>query len=142
MATLAELLAKKQNNPPNAEITKAEASIEVKEEAKEELKDIPPIPAIPLPEGISQETADIIHRIRTLSALSQEDIKSAMDSLKIALLQNPAAVAIMLPEDIGEMVKALRQITGQAIAESSKPKEKKSKKTLTPEELAAAFEEL
>jgi hypothetical protein len=48
-----------------------------------------------------------------------EKLKSAMDRLKIALLENPDAVALMAPEDIGEAVRNLRRLTGQLIANES-----------------------
>jgi hypothetical protein len=95
---------------------------------------------------ISQAAADVIPRIKELETLSGEDLETAMLQLKGALLQNPDAVALMLPEDIGMMVVALRRMTGQSIAEATAEKKtgtKKSKaKMLTAEEMAAAFDEL
>lgn len=91
-------------------------------------------------------TNDILPRIRELQELSGEDLTNAMKNLKAALMQNPAAVEVLLPEDIGEMVTALRRMTGQTIAVATEKKEKGVKKekarVLTADELAAAFDEL
>lgn len=45
-----------------------------------------------------------------------EPLGNAMKELKVALLQNPTACAMLLPEDIGEMVKFLMKVTGKDIA--------------------------
>lgn len=92
----------------------------------------------------SQEYADIKGRIEALAALDVDNLKDAMKDLKAALRDNPAACALMLPEEIGEMVSALRRLTQEDIVEASKPaKERKAKtKVLTAEEMAAAFDEL
>lgn len=60
-------------------------------------------------------TADIIPRIRQLNSLSDAQLEVEMKLLKAALMANPEAVALMLPEDIGEMVVALRKITREAV---------------------------
>lgn len=92
----------------------------------------------------AQLYADMQARINALKDLDTEDLTQAMKDLKRALSENPAACALMLPEDLGQMVAALRRIVGEDIAEASKPaKERKTKaKALTAEELAAAFDEL
>lgn len=92
-----------------------------------------------------QAYADILPRIDGLVALSGEALGAEMTILKKALIQNPDACALMLPEDIGKMVAALRTITGQALTEAaSKPKGGKRQKplALTAEAMEAAFEEL
>lgn len=94
---------------------------------------------------VSQAAADIIPRIRELETLSGEDLAGEMTLLKGALLANPDAVALMLPEDIGLMVAALRKITGQAITEASEKKPRGTgakKKALTAADMEAAFDEL
>jgi hypothetical protein len=92
---------------------------------------------------IKQAASDITQRINQLDSLSGESLKSEMSQLKRALLDNPAACALLLPEDIGMMVANLRKVVGTAIMASSKPaKEKKDKKKqMTPEELKAALED-
>lgn len=94
---------------------------------------------------VNQAAADIIPRIRELDKLAGESLEDEMKLLKGALLTNPGAVELMLPEDIGMMVTALRKVTGQSIAEATaekKPGAKKKSKVLTAEEMAAAFDEL
>lgn len=94
---------------------------------------------------ISQAATDILPRIKELQNLSGEDLESEMQILKKAILENPSAAMLMLPEDIGCMVVALRRMTGQSIAEATAEKKtgtKKAKKALTAEEMAAAFDEL
>lgn len=88
--------------------------------------------------ALAQAASNIQQRIKELNDLADEDLKGAMDDLKRALMENPAACSLMLPEDIGQMVSALRKITGQAVVAASKPKkEKKDKiKTLTAEQIA------
>ena len=69
-----------------------------------------------------------------------------MMNLKKALLENPQACMLLLPDEIGAMVSSLRKITGIAIATASaktkKAGEKKaSSKKMTAAELAAALED-
>lgn len=142
MASLADLLAakKKQQIPEQvSEVKKLESITEVEIKEEEESK---------VPSDCSQEVADILLKIRSLNEMSDLDLKGAMDSLKLSLLENPAAVEIMLPEDIGEMVKALMKITGQQITEAVTKKKtgRKAKepslKNLSEDDIAKAFEEL
>lgn len=93
----------------------------------------------------TQAASDIIRRIRELESLSGEDLSNEMTLLKDALHCNPDAVALMLPEDMGSLVTALRKVTNTSISEATKEKAsgtKAKKKALTAEEMANAFEEL
>lgn len=150
MASLAELLAakKKQTTPaPEIKIDTFQDNVLItgtKEQTESFIKEI----INPIPSDCSQEVADILLKIRSLNEMSDLDLKGAMDSLKLSLLENPAAVEIMLPEDIGEMVKALMKITGQQITEavSKKKAGRKGKepslKNLSEDDISKAFEEL
>lgn len=93
-----------------------------------------------------QAYSDMLPRIKALELLSGEDLASEMKLLKKALVENPNACLLMLPEDIGQMVSALRKITGQALAVAdAKPKKgeaKPKKLALTAEAMQAAFDEL
>ena len=92
-----------------------------------------------------QAYSDVLPRINGLVALSGEALEKEMSILKKALIENPDACAIMLPEDIGKMVAALRTMTGQALTEAvAKPKGGKKPKqiALTAEAMEAAFDEL
>jgi hypothetical protein len=95
---------------------------------------------------VSQAAADIIPRIKELEKLSGEDLENEMKLLKTALLENPDAVQLMYPEDVGLLVSALRRVTGQSISEAMTEKKAGTKKTkakaLTADEMAAAFDEL
>lgn len=73
---------------------------------------------------MEQLAHEIRERIKQLSALSGTDLKTEMDDLKMVLLQNPAATELLLPEDIGMAVAAIKRILGNAIqcAESPKPR--------------------
>lgn len=84
---------------------------------------------------IAQEVADIQNRITQLEALSEDDLKPAMKDLKKALMDNPDACSLMLPEDIGKMVEALRRMTGQALVEEKT-------KTKTKKQTAAEIKEM
>lgn len=88
--------------------------------------------------ALAQAASNIQQRIKELNDLAEEDLKDAMDDLKRALMDNPAACSLMLPEDVGQMVSALRRITGQALVSAPKTKAKKADKikTLTAEQIA------
>lgn len=92
-----------------------------------------------------QSYADLQQRIQELNDLSGDNLAKAMIDLKKALMANPDACKLMLPEEVGQMVAALRRITSQhAVAESLKPKGRGAAKpkALTEEEMNAAFAEL
>lgn len=55
-----------------------------------------------------------------------QPLNNAMVDLKKALLANPAACSLLLPEDVGAMVAKLRQITDKEILEANMPKKKDS----------------
>ena len=91
-----------------------------------------------------QVYSEISQRIKTLEGMSGDDLKNEMMDLKKALLENPQACMLLLPEEIGSMVSHLRKITGIAIAtasaKTSKKKEPKAAgKKLTAQELADAL---
>ena len=93
-----------------------------------------------------QKYSEISLRIKQLEDLSGDDLKNEMMNLKKALLENPQACMLLLPDEIGSMVSALRKVTGIAIATASaktkKTGEKKpAAKKMTAEELAAALED-
>ena len=91
--------------------------------------------------------SEISQRIKQLEELSGDDLKNEMMNLKKALLENPQACMLLLPDEIGAMVSSLRKITGIAIATASaKTGKKKSEsapkaKKMTAAELAAALED-
>jgi hypothetical protein len=89
-----------------------------------------------------QVMEDLRPRIDQLQDLQGDDLSEAMKELKKALMENPAATQLLLPEDIGKLVEALRRITGEAITSAATKPKKEKAKPLSAEELAAAFEEL
>lgn len=75
--------------------------------------------------------AQLQEKIELLSTTEEGDhLKNAMDDLKKALKANPAACALLLPEDIGKAVAVLRKITDKEIIEdikgAKKPKKEKA----------------
>lgn len=93
---------------------------------------------------LQQTSSEISQKIKSLCDFDGESLKYEMQDLKKSLLENPAACSLLMDEDIGLAVAALRRMTGTAIAIASqpkekKPKEKKSSTKLTPAELAAAL---
>ena len=59
---------------------------------------------------------EIKQKIRELSTTEAGDsLKSAMSDLKLALRYNPEAANLLLPEEIGELVKHLRKVTATEI---------------------------
>jgi hypothetical protein len=95
---------------------------------------------------LSQLASEISQRICQLEELVGEDLKNEMAALKAAILENPAASALLQDSDIGKLVSALRKITGTAIATASAAKAKTPKepktaaKKMTAAEIAAALD--
>ncbi len=98
------------------------------------------------PEEIKSE---ISSRIALLNNMSEASLRDEMRELKTALKENPSACALLLNEDIGTMVTALRKITAKAMTASTEAKAKTTRastakptvKKLTAAELAAALED-
>lgn len=96
----------------------------------------------------AQAYADLLPRIQELSSKENESLATAMAELSRALHQNPNAVALMLPEDIGQMVAALRRMVGISIATETKAPKKaastsaKAGAKLSAAQIQAAFDEL
>lgn len=104
-----------------------------------------------LPDDPAQAAAfiDIKRRVAKLKNLMGDDLPPAMSQLKKALKENPAACELMLDEDLGMMVVALRRMTGEQIAAAAEPKKKgpgKSAKAkdvaLTKDQIMDAFNEM
>lgn len=77
------------------------------------------------------ETEQLAHeiqaRIQQLSDLSGTSLKNEMDDLKLCLLKNPAACELLLPEDIGMAVAAIKKLLGHAIATATAEKPSRRK---------------
>lgn len=59
---------------------------------------------------------EIQEKIKLLSTTEDgEHLKNAMSELKVALRANPEAANLLMPEEIGELVKHLRKITATEI---------------------------
>lgn len=89
-----------------------------------------------------QVYADLVPRLEALAELSEADLPNEMQSLRGALLKNPEACSLMLPEHLGMLVTALRRMTGQALASAKAAKASKKApkpKALTAAEVAAAL---
>ena len=107
-------------------------------------------PKITIEEGATdKEGSELIQqRIYDLQKLDGTDLKVAMGKLRLMLLDNPSACQLLLPEDAGQMVAALRRMTDNKMAATltaAKPtkasKEAKAKVTLTAAEMQAALDE-
>jgi hypothetical protein len=89
--------------------------------------------------------SEISQRISLLNALSEADLQNEMRELKTALKENPTACALMMDEDIGLLVQALRKLTHKAITAAPVRKTAAAKapvaKKLTAAELAAALDD-
>lgn len=89
-----------------------------------------------------QVFSEIKQKISLLATFDGDSLKTEMASLKKAILENPAACSLLLEEDIGMAVAALRRMVGVAVTTATAPKEKKAKtstKALSAVELAAAM---
>ncbi len=102
-------------------------------------------------ESSEQVASDLSIRIQNLlvqmnEGLEGSDLKDEMASLKVSLMENPAACLLIKNEDIGVLVQAYRKITGNAIASASAKKTttktpKAASKKLTQEELLSALDD-
>ena len=108
------------------------------------------VPKITIEEGaVDKEGSELIQqRIYDLQKLDGTDLKVAMGKLRLMLLDTPSACQLLLPEDAGQMVAALRRMTDNKMAATltaAKPtkasKEAKAKVTLTASEMQAALDE-
>lgn len=72
---------------------------------------------------------EIVPRIRELSSMSELELPKEMKRLQTALLANPNAVSLMLPEDVGTLVKELRRMVGDALDASLIKKPRAASKT-------------
>lgn len=123
------------------------------------VKEIPKPTAAPVPIPVKEtqpiETAtdaekvyyqEIKPKIDLLSSCPDADLGNAMSVLKAALMSNPAATELMLDTDIGELVKALRRRTGEAITaaplKEKKPKKQKQIDLSDPTVMASVLDEL
>jgi hypothetical protein len=98
-------------------------------------------------EADKQAYADIKARLDTLAEMSGTDLESGMKELKKALMQNPTACMLMEDADIGQLVIALRKLTGEALIEASTSKKTGSSRSKQvdlsdPTAVAAIFDEL
>ena len=78
------------------------------------------------PEAVSLE--EIQAMIANLAQVGESDLRQEMGKLKVALLSNPAACNMLLPADIGEMVKHLMKISNKVIVEAKQGKMQKAGK--------------
>lgn len=88
----------------------------------------------------------IKERIQALGTVEGFELKTAMDGLRNLILANPSACALLLPEDVGEMVSALRRMTNNTKAASMATPTRASKKAptkiLNPDDLDALLGDL
>ena len=75
---------------------------------------------------------EIRQKITALSSTEfGESLKGAMGELKLALRQNPEASNLLLPEEIGELVRHLRRLTQtEVVATTERDKQKEMAKAL------------
>ena len=78
---------------------------------------------------------EIQARISQLEELSEADLKTEMDDLKMVLLQNPVACTLLLPEDIGKAVAAIKRLIYNAKDKSNKEKPSSVRKSRTKVDL-------
>jgi len=102
---------------------------------------------IPADPDEAQSFVDIVTKINDLKSLMEDDLKEGMSALKAAIKKNPSAADLLLDEELGLMVVALRRIRGITITEATKEKKpgRKPKATevaMSAEQLEAAWAEL
>lgn len=104
-------------------------------------------------ELLSSDVPDSVHiirrKIQDIQNLDGVALRSEMDELRKLLQVNPQACMYMLPEDLGLMVRQLRKITDNKVAQvlsttktSAKRAAKEAPAKLSAEEMQAAFDDL
>lgn len=104
-------------------------------------------------ELLSNDVPDSVHilkrKIQDIQTLDGVALRSEMDELRKLLQVNPQACMYLLPEDLGLMVRQLRKITDNKVAQvlsttrTTKAKAaKEAPAKLTAEEMQAAFDDL
>lgn len=92
-----------------------------------------------------QLASEIQARIANLESLFEMPLRDEMEALKVCLVSNPNAAALLKDEDVGLLVKNLRRTVSAAIVEANKPKERKTAKpkakAFTAEEMQKALDE-
>lgn len=95
-----------------------------------------------------QAYRDIKAKLDLLEDMSEVNLKDAMSDLKKSLLKNPQACYLILPQEVGQMVIALRRMKNEDVVTAEKVKKEpgakkaKASKALTADEIATAFDEL
>lgn len=121
---------------------------EKEEEKKEEAEDYIDPANLPSDPAVANAFIDIVRKARRLRTLMGDALENGMKDLKKALKENPAACELMLDEDLGRMVVALRRMKGEQLAEATSGKKATGKKNtaketkLTREEIEAAMAEI
>lgn len=133
--TFAEKMALKRGELKTAQVVGA---------AKEIPKAVIDPAMIPEDPEDAQAYVDVKNKIEALTTMLGDDLKNAMQDLQDALKKNAAACELMLDEDLGKMVIALRRMKNEDVVSASKPKKAGAKPKakdvlLTKEELEAAF---
>lgn len=126
----------------------SETSEKEEEEKKEEAEDYIDPANLPSDPAVANAFIDIVRKARKLRTLMGDALENGMKDLKKALKENPAACELMLDEDLGRMVVALRRMKGEQLAEATSGKKATGKKNtaketkLTREEIEAAMAEI
>lgn len=122
MATLAEILAKKNAAPastlPESASEATPAAVDVVVTTLTE----PSTPLSPVEQLAENVMLEIRARIKSLEGYIGPELRAEMDSLRTALLENPAACALLMPEDIGALADAHRRKLGIAVAQAAASK--------------------
>lgn len=99
-------------------------------------------------ENLRASYSEIAAKIDALEDMAPgNDLKSAMADLKKSLMQNPSACELMLDQDIGKMVIALRRLVGEEMVVAKESKSTKKPKAsslskLSAEEVLAGLDDL
>lgn len=118
---LAERLKRLRNNPNAATQTQQKDKPVEKNSLKAMASALRTMPELS-PEDHEKAPAEV-HSLRSRIWQLQEtsdgsNLKNCMQELQVALLENPTAVSFFLPEDYQEMVRYIRKLTGNAVAQS------------------------
>ena len=88
---------------------------------------------------MSTENVEVLqHMIHRLKGAMDCELPDIMNELKAALKANESASVLLLPEDIGEMVKALKRMNGEVVSAKTTKKTKAPSKSKSTSKAALA----
>lgn len=90
----------------------------------------------------AQALSELQQKIANLVNIEGIELRNEMAALKQTLLENPEVAALLLPEDVGACVDAIRRILQVSIVSAAKEKKPAKPKPLSKDELKKMLDEI